>query len=116
MVVRKVFPGGAVPAVVLADRPPLPLAEVRTPPLPVHLALFGLLQPLFFTGHRKSWTLLGSCHRGVALPRPSKPVLRNPGSGIYIFGVPPNVVKLSAANVVVLLRLCVAAVGARADR
>src|SRR4051812_39511481 len=34
LVVRQVRPGGAVRAVVLADRPPLALAEVRTPQVP----------------------------------------------------------------------------------
>ena len=39
MVVREVVPGGAVRAVVLANGSPLALAQVRSPALPVELAL-----------------------------------------------------------------------------
>src|SRR5262249_53597341 len=35
MVVRQVLPGGAVRAVVLADGPPLPFAQIRAPGVPV---------------------------------------------------------------------------------
>src|SRR5207244_4150441 len=42
MIVRQVIPRVAVGAVVLADRAPLPLADVRPPPVP----LPGLQQPV----------------------------------------------------------------------
>src|SRR2546425_7197103 len=55
----EIVPGVAVIAVVLADRPPLPLAEVGAPFLPGDLRLARLVQPL----------LLGDIHqRGHCLP------------------------------------------------
>src|SRR6202012_1817607 len=39
VLVRKVFPALAGRRIVLADCPPLPLRQVRTPPFPVFLAL-----------------------------------------------------------------------------
>src|SRR6185503_9182277 len=42
----EVVPGVAVLAVVLADRPPLPLAEIGSPFLPRDLRLARLVQPL----------------------------------------------------------------------
>ena len=46
LVVREVVPGVAVLAVVLADRPPLPLAQVRAPLLPRNAGLAGVVQAL----------------------------------------------------------------------
>ena len=46
LVVREVVPGVAVLAVVLADRPPLPLAQVGSPLLPGGPRLAGVVQPL----------------------------------------------------------------------
>ena len=46
LVVREVVPGVAVLAVVLADRPPLPLAQVRAPLLPRDADLAGVVQAL----------------------------------------------------------------------
>ena len=42
VIVRKVLPGGAVRAVVLANRSPGALAEVGSPALPMFLAVVGL--------------------------------------------------------------------------
>src|SRR6516162_8706365 len=50
VVMRNIIPGGATGAVVFPHCAPLPLAQVRTPPLPVHRALPRFLQPLFFFG------------------------------------------------------------------
>src|SRR5215472_13610921 len=48
LVVRKVVPGIAIIAVILANRPPLPLAEIGTPLLPGHMGLAGFIQTLLF--------------------------------------------------------------------
>src|SRR5436305_7088572 len=48
MIVRKVFPSGAVRAVVLAHRSPLPLGEIRPPPFPMLLTATRLFQPAVF--------------------------------------------------------------------
>src|SRR5215813_3579179 len=50
VVMRKIIPGGATSAVVFPHCPPLPLAQVRTPPFPVQSALSRFLQPLFLFG------------------------------------------------------------------
>src|SRR6516162_11868503 len=50
MVMGKIIPGGATGAVVFPHCAPLPLAQVRAPPLPVHSALPRFLQPCFFFG------------------------------------------------------------------
>src|SRR4029077_4043798 len=49
LVVRKVVPGVAVRTVVLAHRPPLPLAQVRAPFLPGGLRLARVVQPLLLS-------------------------------------------------------------------
>ena len=60
LVVRQVVPRLAVGAVVLPDRPPLPLADVRPPPVPVTglakpvLELAESCHPLTFGAHRHS--------------------------------------------------------------
>src|SRR4029077_12101542 len=59
VVVRQVVPGLAVRAVVLADRTPLPLADVRAPPVPVARLAQAVLEPaessypLAFGAHRR---------------------------------------------------------------
>ena len=45
MIVRQVLPRGAVRAVVLADRAPLPLAEIRAPVVPVAGLAQAVLEP-----------------------------------------------------------------------
>src|SRR5262249_47324977 len=50
VIVREELPGGSAGAVVLADRSPLPLGQVRAPPLPVRPAVARLGQPSFFAG------------------------------------------------------------------
>ena len=45
LVVREVVPGVAVLGVVLAHRAPLPLGEIRAPPLPVLAAAVAFFQP-----------------------------------------------------------------------
>src|SRR5215472_9305430 len=45
---RKVVPGIAIIAVIFANRPPLPLAEIGTPLLPGHMGLAGFIQTLLF--------------------------------------------------------------------
>ncbi len=63
LVVREVVPGVAVRAVVLADRPPLPLAEVGPPLLPGDPRLAGLVQPLLLGGvHDARVDRLLACH------------------------------------------------------
>lgn len=51
MVVRQVFPGGSILAVVFANRAPGPLAEVGAPAFPVLLAVARLFQPPLFVIH-----------------------------------------------------------------
>src|SRR5688572_21267334 len=46
----EIAPGVAVLAVILADRAPLPLAEIGTPLLPRDSRLAGVIQPLLFHG------------------------------------------------------------------
>src|SRR5215469_12642892 len=48
MVMRKVFPGSAVGAVIFADRAPLALGKIRSPALPVLLAQASFLKTLVF--------------------------------------------------------------------
>src|SRR5580704_8798532 len=45
MIVRQVIPRLPVRAVVLPDRPPLPLADVRPPPIPVTRLAKPVLEP-----------------------------------------------------------------------
>src|SRR5262249_47575243 len=51
LIVAEVVPGVAAVAVVLADRAPLPLAEIRAPFAPGNLLLPGLAQPVMLGGH-----------------------------------------------------------------
>src|SRR5205807_3735696 len=51
LVMGKVVPGITPFAVVLADRPPLAFAEVRSPSLPGHLLVPGLVESHVFCGH-----------------------------------------------------------------
>src|SRR5439155_25851258 len=51
LIVRKVFPGVAIRAVVLADGAPRTLAQVRAPALPMRPLLPRAFQPDFFAGH-----------------------------------------------------------------
>ena len=73
--VREELPGGAVGAVVLADRPPRPLAQIRTPAFPVGATLGRLVQAGGFGGHR--W---GSArgHAAPDAPPPAAPALAAP--------------------------------------
>ncbi|SIT46622.1 hypothetical protein BN2476_520037 [Paraburkholderia piptadeniae] len=48
MIVGEIVPGVAAFAVILADRPPLPLAEVRPPFLPRHLRVTRVVQAFLF--------------------------------------------------------------------
>src|SRR6476661_8478292 len=50
-IVRQVFPRVAVRAVILADRAPCALAEVRAPTLPVRALLTSLFEPQLFVCH-----------------------------------------------------------------
>ncbi len=50
-VVRKIFPRGSARTVILANRSPLPLGEIRPPALPMLGSLVGFLQALFFGCH-----------------------------------------------------------------
>ncbi len=70
LVVREVVPGVAVLAVVLADRPPLPLAQVRAPLLPRDPLLPSVVQPFLFGGVDEPRVLPGLDHgRLLAAPR-----------------------------------------------
>jgi hypothetical protein len=55
MVVGKIFPGGAVGAVIFAHGTPLALGQVRTPAFPVSFARAVRLKPQFFFGHGPTW-------------------------------------------------------------
>src|SRR5262249_31978710 len=59
VIVGKVVPGRSVRAVVLADRPPRPLAQIGSPPLPVLAARAGFLQTAFFSIHDNGPSLVG---------------------------------------------------------
>ncbi len=101
LVVREVVPGVAVRAVVLADRPPLPLAEVRAPLLPGDPRLAGLVQPLLLGAvHDSGVDRLPCCHwrssilvtvavtvRDLFLPCPSP---RSRGPLALCDGLPPT--------------------------
>ena len=52
VIVRKIVPGIAMRAVVLAHRAPLPFAQIRTPLLPRGRRRGALRQPLLFNVHR----------------------------------------------------------------
>ena len=74
LVVGEVVPGVAVLAVVLADRPPLPLAEVGAPLLPGNARLPGLVQPLLLGGvHDPRVGCLIPCHERSLSRSPSLP-------------------------------------------
>ena len=51
---REVVPGIPVRAVIFANRPPSPLAEIRSPALPIHFAIFILDQAFVFFAHEKA--------------------------------------------------------------
>ncbi len=53
VIVRKIFPRGAVRTVVLAHGAPLAFGEIRSPALPVSGAEARFLQPFFFGCHAK---------------------------------------------------------------
>ena len=72
LVVREVVPGVAVVAVVLADRAPLALAEVRSPLLPGDLRLARLVQPL----------LLGDVDQGCIPPSPQAYIVSQAVDGL----------------------------------
>ena len=55
MVVRKRFPGGSVRAVVFADGPPGPFAEIGPPAFPMFLPAGVFLKTLLFRDERR-WT------------------------------------------------------------
>ncbi len=55
VIVREIIPALAGGRVILADRPPLPLGKIRTPPLPIGLAAMGLLQALLFGRHESQY-------------------------------------------------------------
>ena len=76
LVVREVVPGVAVRAVVLADRAPLPLAEVGAPLLPGRPGLTGLVQPL----------LLGAVHDDRRRLRHRRPLPSRTCGGATVFG------------------------------
>jgi hypothetical protein len=67
LVVREVVPGVTVRAVVLADRPPLPLAEVGAPLLPGDSRLAGVVEPLLLGGVHDPGVTGSVCHRFVLL-------------------------------------------------
>ena len=52
VLVRKIFPGRPVWTVIFSNRSPLPLAQVRSPALPMLGALVRFVQTLFFGCHR----------------------------------------------------------------
>src|SRR2546429_7011969 len=62
MVVRDMFPRGAVPAVIFANRAPLALGKVRSPALPILLVRAPFFEPAIF----RRW---GSWHRAMCLKR-----------------------------------------------
>src|SRR5215472_9379588 len=62
MVVREVFPRGAVAAVIFSNRAPLALGKVRAPALPILLFLASLFEAAIFC----SWD---SWHRAMSLRR-----------------------------------------------
>ena len=84
MVVRKIFPGVAVRAVVLANRAPLALGEIGPPALPVNFAFAAGFEALFF---RRDF--------GVGLG--VVPSRRDPGLAADFRSV-PSVVSLQVVN------------------
>ena len=68
LVVREVVPGVAVLAVVLADRPPLPLAQVGSPLLPRDRLLPGVVQPPLFGAIDEPGIRSGLDHDGLRPP------------------------------------------------
>src|SRR3989441_3413731 len=72
MVVRKVFPSRSMRAVILADCAPLPLGEVRSPALPMHLPQPGLFETLIFRGLNSSHFPLSTNFPGRTLSRLKK--------------------------------------------
>ena len=82
LVVREVVPGVAVVAVVLAHRPPLPLAQVRAPLLPGDPRLTGLVQPLLLGGVDDSGVDRLPCrHMDLRSFNEPRRVAREPSSG-----------------------------------
>jgi hypothetical protein len=71
MVVRKVIPGLAFGAVVLAHRAPLPFAQVRAPSTPRRLAVAGFLQSCFLGGHGVRHSVVGDIRHAHCAGRPS---------------------------------------------
>ena len=65
LVMGEVVPGVSVRAVVLADRPPLPLAEVGAPLLPGDSCLASVVQPLLLGGVHDPGVTGSACHRFV---------------------------------------------------
>src|SRR4051794_35319740 len=66
VIVRKILPGVAMRAVVLADRSPGALAQVRTPALPVCPLLARLFQSELFVCH---WLFSPACQQRPRPPR-----------------------------------------------
>src|SRR5262249_1154516 len=54
MIMREIVPGRAVGAVVLADRAPLALGKIGSPPFPVHLARARLFKPSMLSSHARA--------------------------------------------------------------
>jgi hypothetical protein len=50
MLMREIVPRGAIRTIVLAHRPPSPLAEIGTPPLPIVAAVPSLFEPPLLMG------------------------------------------------------------------
>src|SRR5215203_4492872 len=74
----KIVPGVAVGAVVLADRAPLPLAEIRSPFLPRDLRLACLVQPPLFSDVHDRRIHVRASSRSMAL---GSIALRGPAAG-----------------------------------
>src|ERR1700693_1386197 len=47
----QIIPGVPIRAIVLANRPPLPLGKIRPPALPVNFTSLARLQPLLFSSN-----------------------------------------------------------------
>ena len=60
VIVRDIFPSGAVLAIVLAHGSPGALAEIRSPALPMRLAVSGFFESLMFGGQVDSSRLVDS--------------------------------------------------------
>ena len=79
LIMRQVIPRVAVRAVVLPDRAPLPLADIRPPPVPLPGLAQPVLQPpepvhpLTFRAHHHSLTARQRAGRAPARPNPRPP-------------------------------------------